>query len=1027
MPVNQEMLSRINLVAELDKKSLNDTRTTLQRMMKDAGKLGLNASEVEKYADQIKNTLRDVGPDLSSVVKGTFDRQTGEILKQLMDVRADIMQAGTMDAADAAPVLEALLEQQNSIEKQLDLELRRLKAQKEWVKATRPNLKVIEETTSQLGASFLSTLNQAKSGDLTGLAEGFLGAMSKGAGKVGGALKMGSEAAGVGTGTGAAMGTLSAGMVAVGAGMAAVAAAVGALLAVMVMADEQAKDFNKAMLEGAGAADFTFGKGAKAADQMNMTMAAGQKAAIEMAWRWRGQAKDFADMLGHFNQAGMSFKEMTKGAKTQEEAHERLVAHMQTATVLSKSLGLSVGETTEAMATWSADFGGSLEEMEKRFASVAGAAQASGMNTKRFFTTVSQATAGMALYNNRVEDAAALLSKTSKILGETDASNFIQTLTKGFADESYVDRFKRIMISGTEDVRKIMVKDSMKMARDFSRTFKDNAQVKQVFDKIGVDLTNPEALKEKMGKMTKEEVNTLVRTLRENGEDAAARQIENTSRLIKSSQGGVTEMAKAMDELSMGGKLAMKMQGLGNKRISEMTGIELAAFEQYSGIGGEQLEQLRKMDAALIGEWDAISSMSEQVAKGDITQEKANEYLKQYNVSVDKQGRILDAQGDSLKDVDEYTMASQSKLEDIASIQDEAMYFAQTQTKATESILNYLQTGLAHVLNSIYDIMMQFYNAYMGVSPAVAAEQARLLELNAKEQSGIREVIEEQQQKLAKARQELATKGATGDAKDKAEKEISAIEAYIREKQGTLKEAETAQKNIAAGKDVDVLKAKYQNQGIGGALVSGFSYVGAALGKDTQVAQDLKVLQESQAKSKAANEQMAMDLTQANAVAEDALSVSESEAREDKKFRDRGAEKAVAEGTKEAMREMKAQELAGKLGYTGEEQEKVAQMLMSGKVNSIVQSKIRANASLADDAAYFGMGATGPVAQDFVMRPGQPPQRFSPNDTVLGLKPGGPLAGGSGNNQTVNININGGDTAQIYQTVKDALKNSGLR
>jgi hypothetical protein len=73
-----------------------------------------------------------------------------------------------------------------------------------------------------------------------------------------------------------------------------------------------------------------------------------------------------------------------------------------------------------------------------------------------------------------------------------------------------------------------------------------------------------------------------------------------------------------------------------------------------------------------------------------------------------------------------------------------------------------------------------------------------------------------------------------------------------------------------------------------------------------------------------------------------------------------------------------------------------------------------------------GRFSVNPPADDFIYRPGQPPQRFSPNDTVVGFKPGGPLdrMGGGGN---VTVNINGGDPGVVYRTVTAALQAAGIR
>jgi len=68
--------------------------------------------------------------------------------------------------------------------------------------------------------------------------------------------------------------------------------------------------------------------------------------------------------------------------------------------------------------------------------------------------------------------------------------------------------------------------------------------------------------------------------------------------------------------------------------------------------------------------------------------------------------------------------------------------------------------------------------------------------------------------------------------------------------------------------------------------------------------------------------------------------------------------------------------------------------------------------------------------EDFIYRGGARGGTITPinqADQLLGAKPGGPIAGALGAGNTVYININGGDTAKIYETVKRAMKASGVR
>lgn len=70
-----------------------------------------------------------------------------------------------------------------------------------------------------------------------------------------------------------------------------------------------------------------------------------------------------------------------------------------------------------------------------------------------------------------------------------------------------------------------------------------------------------------------------------------------------------------------------------------------------------------------------------------------------------------------------------------------------------------------------------------------------------------------------------------------------------------------------------------------------------------------------------------------------------------------------------------------------------------------------------DMLQYYAQVQSG-VAHDFIMRPGQAPQRISPNDTVTGMK-GGQSNGGGAN---VNITINGNGDASLKKMIIDTME-----
>jgi hypothetical protein len=923
---------------------------------------------------------------------------------------------------------------------------------------------------------------------------------------------------------------LSAAAAAAAVAIAGIAAAFTAVLAVMVMADEQAKELNSSMLEGAAMADFSLGNAATTARDLTEALSVGTDAAQEMAYKWRGQTKEFTAMLGQLNQAGLTYKEMTKGAKDHDEAVQMLAKHLDTAMVASKALGISTAETAEVMGQWESDFGMGLDEMKEQFAAVADAASSSNMQGKRFFSVVSQATAGMALYNNRMDEAAQLLAKTSKILGGTDASDFVKSLTKGFSDQSYVDRFKTIMIAGTEDVRKVMAIDADKMAKQFKTSFSGKEGVKGAFeDAMGKNfdmqvLSDPAKLTKMLAQMSDKDTRKLIQELKANGEDTAAMQISSMSKVAKGQEKGVVGMATAMEQLSMGGKLAVKLQGLGNQRLSEMNGIELAAYQQYTGQSTEQIEALRRIDENLMGEWEEVTAAA--AAGGQLTAEQ----VQRLGVVIED-GKIYQADatgkstGEIIESLDEYTSRWGDKnkegLEGVSAMQDKASAFAQSSVENTTSILAWLQNQMTSMLTGIYDIMLQFYNAYMGISPEQVAMQREQLAENTRFIDQTASGLGDLKNELGNNERLLSTLDPKSADAEKLRVEIEGQKAEIaqgeemltslREQRGAIERMETTQLKIAGftgdggvaskaalggagaldiasevtgalGWDwykgpIDLLRDIREEQGVGtvgqtteiaGMLAgtvatmatpgAGFTPVGQAVGAGVNAGytEGGKAIEENAGSVLGTLKEWDMALgrflgvqeepdtsvgEEQVALNEEALGVAaatqetnaellvrkKKEMEGDKKWQSSKFKNQSYESELDALKAYEGWKLGTEKGLKGADLDAVMEEYSSGRWDKLKARGIEVPGAGGTTSPVKPTGPVPPVAPDFVMRPGQPAQRFNPSDTILGMKAGGPLAGGGGGGGTVNITINGGDQAKVYQTVKDALKNSGLR
>lgn len=319
------------------------------------------------------------------------------------------------------------------------------------------------------------------------------------------------------------VGKLATSLGSLAAPIALLAGSLAGVVALVLAADDQAKRFNRTILNGAGVGDLMYGTHLDGAMKLNKVLGDVRDAAVDLnaVWRWRLTAESQLKILAAANETGFTYKEM-------ESTQQRLINGMQSygaaselALRYSYLLGVSAEDIAKTMGHWQTDLSLGFKQMEEGFATIAQLAMESGFGMKRFFTMVSQATQGMGLYNARIEQAAKLLALTGKILGENEAAKFLDALGKGFTDKSYTERFKQIIISGQKDVQKIMAKDAKSLGRDFVKNFGGSLDGITV-DNVDLGALNADELVKKLGSMSSREQGKLLAQLESQGAEGAA-------------------------------------------------------------------------------------------------------------------------------------------------------------------------------------------------------------------------------------------------------------------------------------------------------------------------------------------------------------------------------------------------------------------------------------------------------------------------------------------------------------------------
>lgn len=552
---------------------------------------------------------------------------------ELRDAAADIVKKqkaydDEQDATEKARLEKELREMKLNLRKKkqlLDLEK---KEHDHFIDQQEGVLKAYEELqlkvkvdkaglTKDMGEALSGAFGKLSSGDFSGLVGSLGGMLTKGLSTV--------QGAGLAAG-GAEAGGMAAAMASIGPAIAVIGASVGAIAAVAAvfqMAYEQGKKYNQILTEGAGAGDFF----AQGVGDMSGSLNDLRDATFDLGRQLRMDTEEIAKFTTALNTSGVTYKEFIGLAGEGKSAQQAFFDVTKTAIVAAKGLGIEAGDAAAFMDKSMRDLGKtSLVEIQGAFGMIGDAAARSGMSVKSFFTAINEATSGMALHNIRLEDTIGLMLTMTKVLGE-DAAKERAKMEGQFRQMGYQERIKTVMTTGTATTSKIVGADARAQAAALGEPL---TKAIGTFGKsVGADLVAGGKISiEKLGKMDEKQYRSLVTTLRASNDAnavVAARQLDNIRDLAKGAlkPGDTLAQADALGQLSKSGELAMQLASasavLGQKGISSMEGLTRAAFEQITGMSGENFEIMKRLDRELRGQFDAVQ---EKVRLGTATEEE---------------------------------------------------------------------------------------------------------------------------------------------------------------------------------------------------------------------------------------------------------------------------------------------------------------------------------------------------------------------------------------------------------------------
>lgn len=889
------------------------------------------------------------------------------------------------------------------------------------------------QKNKELADSFSSAIEGAldpSNLDLKDLTSGIGGALSKGLKGAAGKAQM----AGMDP-------KLVAGLAAAAGPVAAVAVTLAALVGVFAAAAGQATAMNKKFMESASAVDVLGTKMGKSVNlagaeysQLNVELKRLRTTALDTAFDFRVSKDEVMDAIGAINEAGLTVRDFSKfvGEGTHPLKAYKDVA--EAAVIAARGLGISASEVGEFMKTTFKDLGYDLSDVQGAFGTIAGAAVRAGMTTKDFFSSINQASQGMALMSFRIQDTIGLFEDMVKILGEDLAKSQL-ALEGTFRGMGMKERVKTTMLTGPT-AGKIAAADARAQGKAFAEQFGDIAE----FVGIG-DLSSDEGLKN-LGGMSGEEFRKVYADVAKR-DPVAARQLQTLQELSKAAAGGTMNVAASLGSLSKQGELAMQLSTgaalTGGRALSELGPRAVMMIQESLGIGAEQFEVLKRLDTGLRAEFQQMQRNQDLAVQGKTFAEAVAD------------GTL--SQSEEMKEAaaEQYSLMEQTAMD---------------QLRETTSIKDTLMNKIAQILESIY-LTMEHVATLIGFIPGVGGKaiSAKAEDLSAARDEAkivsdaVRDQYDEQKKKLREM--EEKAKGGDKEAAAGLENQKAIVQEFERKSKGAAAYQKYLVENMKAGmtskelKDVKgeakIAAAKTIQDtadpnlnfklGEGGARsfeeMKGKSLPELLEGEEAQVR--TAELAEQQLAQEKKDQEINKKITEGGF--EDVvktlkrLSTEEAQrqlamvfgqdavtdALKGPKGLNKLIEKVKEDGLTEAEYMLLAKAGFDVKSYQGEVQAGV------GGVGSPGESKGESPTGVSvgptkvqnpfDDFIYQGNSRGG------VIRP------IDSADEFLGMKPGGAvmeaLQRGGGGGKSVVVNINGGDEGRVYNVLKRVLSETG--
>jgi len=876
----------------------------------------------------------------------------------------------------------------------------------------------------------------------------------------------------------AKMGKAIAGIGAALVTIAAVAAAVLALIKLFMDLNDRIVDMNKSILQTGVATDMGIGGRAwEAAYKFRQTMEDMRGDILDASSEldgFRASSEEMFQTLGTLNEYGRGFEKISKNIEAGTTHLKGYGDAAENAIGYAKLMGTTSQDMARMMSAWSNDFGRDMERVYEGLSAIRQEALASGFSMKRFTSTVAEAVSGMGAYAVRIEEVGATLSQLSNIMGEVGAAELTRSLANAFTELSTGDRLRRILTTGGPQMAEIFGQQAQAEAGSI---FRDLGAADRTAGRESM-FGSPDELLRKLGQMSEKDRAAFMGEMKAEGyEPELIQRLDNLIDTTKAGQGDLAAQVNAMSTMGTAGTLAALTQSqvFDGMRLHEFVSqgtAQRAGAEKMTGMTGKPFELLLDASRGVAADMAQLRKMQETLEKEGrpMSPEEEALYATKFGAIIDEQGNIVSAVYDAAEGqakktgtiIEDEQKLMLSQQERFAKIDEENVTedikLARKISQQTEKMANVMEANMLLVLNKIYDALHGFWmDALLAWGKEDPGVQGRIGAIN--RFFSIQADATKKMQENSKAMRDLEKQIELEQDPQKKimlEKQLE-TRAVGQERLADLRDRAAAAESVARGMDTTgMTQAQIQAQidkqlreeGLGGFGVGGTADVSGAYAKGADILTDTTKGRRrlgatigmiggphGMALGGAVGHMMGTSGADpyVEKAAEQGYEAGAGAVLAD--IREAAGLGAASKQQRDAV--LAAATAAEESGKTFEDvlpelvrlaQKQVEQEAEKDPAVDVMKEIEKNTAAITEEEKNLktGLLSEGKKAGDFILRPGGRPIITDPNDTLMGFKPGGPIAqAGAGGQTSVNVNIYGGDPKKVYNEVMRVMKTLG--